>query len=153
MRDQFILNSGVAIDANRAPHTPDAPANSLALLRILASYREPKWARSVFELVITVVPFVLIWALMWVALRNDYWISLLLVVPAAGFLVRLFMIQHDCGHGSFFRHRLANDWAGRIIGVFTLTPYDFWKLSHAHHHARNLLAPTAMRPSTMRRRS
>jgi omega-6 fatty acid desaturase (delta-12 desaturase) len=49
--------------------------------------------------------------------------------------VRLFMIQHDCGHGSFFRHRLANDWVGRIIGVFTLTPYDFWRRAHAEHHA------------------
>jgi omega-6 fatty acid desaturase (delta-12 desaturase) len=45
------------------------------------------------------------------------------------------MIQHDCGHGAFFRHRLANDWVGRIIGVFTLTPYDFWRRTHAVHHA------------------
>jgi omega-6 fatty acid desaturase (delta-12 desaturase) len=102
---------------------------------MLASYREPNCARSVFELAVTVVPFILIWILMWAALRNGYWIFLLLVVPAAGLLVRLFMIQHDCGHGSFFRHRLANDWVGRIVGVFTLTPYDFWKRSHAHHHA------------------
>ena len=61
--------------------------------------------------------------------------SLLITVPAAGFLVRLFMIQHDCGHGAFFRHRLANDWVGRIIGVLTLTPYDFWRQAHAVHHA------------------
>jgi len=135
MRDQSILDSCVAIDTNRAPNTPDAPADSLALARMLASYREPNCARSVFELAVTVVPFILIWILMWAALRNGYWIFLLLVVPAAGLLVRLFMIQHDCGHGSFFRHRLANDWVGRIVGVFTLTPYDFWKRSHAHHHA------------------
>jgi hypothetical protein len=55
--------------------------------------------------------------------------------PAAGFLVRLFMIQHDCGHGSFFYHRHANDWVGRVIGVLTLTPYDFWQRTHALHHA------------------
>jgi omega-6 fatty acid desaturase (delta-12 desaturase) len=60
---------------------------------------------------------------------------LLLAVPAAGFLVRLFMIQHDCGHGSFFRHRVTNDWIGRVIGVLTLTPYDFWRRTHAAHHA------------------
>jgi omega-6 fatty acid desaturase (delta-12 desaturase) len=60
---------------------------------------------------------------------------MLLAVPAAGFLVRLFMIQHDCGHGSFFRNRLANDWVGRVIGVLTLTPYDFWRRTHAVHHA------------------
>jgi acyl-lipid omega-6 desaturase (Delta-12 desaturase) len=61
--------------------------------------------------------------------------SLLLAMPAAGFLVRLFMIQHDCGHGSFFHNRSANDWVGRVIGVLTLTPYDFWRRTHAMHHA------------------
>ena len=61
------------------------------------------------------------------ALGSGYWVGLLLAVPGAGFLVRLFMIQHDCGHGSFFRRRLTNDWVGRVIGVLTLTPYDFWR--------------------------
>jgi acyl-lipid omega-6 desaturase (Delta-12 desaturase) len=68
------------------------------------------------------------------ALDTSYWICLLLAVPAAGFLVRLFMIQHDCGHGSFFGH-LANDWTGRVIGVLTLMPNDFWRRTHALHHA------------------
>src|SRR5262245_38060174 len=72
---------------------------------------------------------------MWAVLDVGYWLSLLLAVPAAGFLVRLFMIQHDCGHGAFFRHRVANDWIGRVIGVLTLTPYDFWRRTHAIHHA------------------
>jgi hypothetical protein len=80
---------------------------------------------------------VIIWFLMWAALGTGYWICLLLAAPASGFLVRLFMIQHDCGHGSFFRRRLANDWVGRAIGVLTLTPYDFWRRSHAHHHANS----------------
>jgi acyl-lipid omega-6 desaturase (Delta-12 desaturase) len=72
----------------------------------------------------------------WAALHFGYWwLSLLLAIPAAGFLVRLFMIQHDCGHGSFFSHRMANDWVGRVIGVLTLTPYDFWRQTHAIHHA------------------
>ena len=105
------------------------------LIRDLAAYREPNSARSVFELMITVVPFVLLWVLMWAALDAGYWIGLVLAVPAAGFLVRLFMIQHDCGHGSFFRRRSMNDWVGRVIGVLTLTPYDFWRRSHALHHA------------------
>jgi acyl-lipid omega-6 desaturase (Delta-12 desaturase) len=106
-----------------------------ALWRLLHSYREPNSARSIFELAITAVPFVVIWAVMWISLHHGYWIGLLLVIPAAGFLVRLFMIQHDCGHGSFFHGRLANDWVGRAIGVVTLTPYDFWRRSHARHHA------------------
>jgi acyl-lipid omega-6 desaturase (Delta-12 desaturase) len=107
----------------------------MSFAHILARYRQPNCARGVLELVITAVPFVLIWILMWATLDTGYWICLLLAVPAAGFLVRLFMIQHDCGHGSFFRHRLANDWVGRVIGVLTLTPYDFWRCTHALHHA------------------
>jgi acyl-lipid omega-6 desaturase (Delta-12 desaturase) len=118
----------------RAPDVHTTP-DSRALAHTLARYREPSCARGVLELVITAVPFVLIWILMWAALDAGYWICLLLAVPAAGFLVRLFMIQHDCGHGSFFRRRLANDWVGRVIGVLTLTPYDFWRRTHALHHA------------------
>jgi len=106
-----------------------------AWARILARYREPSCARSIFELIITVVPLVLLWILMWAILDSGYWLCLLLALPAAGFVVRLFMIQHDCGHGAFFRRRLANDWLGRVIGVVTLTPYDLWRRAHAIHHA------------------
>ena len=92
--------------------------------------------RSVFELIATALPFFLLWALMlWVLQRYGYWACLPLAVPAAGFLVRLFMVQHDCGHGSFYRRRKANDWTGRIIGVLTLIPYDYWRRTHAVHHA------------------
>jgi len=114
-----------------------AARNPRAWAPLLAPYWEPSSARSTVELVITAVPLVILWILMWAALGTGYWIGLLLAVPAAGFLVRLFMIQHDCGHGSFFRGRLANDWVGRIIGVLTLTPYDFWRHSHALHHANS----------------
>jgi omega-6 fatty acid desaturase (delta-12 desaturase) len=88
-----------------------------------------------FELMMTAGSFVLLWLLMWGALGIGYWLTLLLSVPASGFLVRLFMIQHDCGHGSFFGRRGANDWVGRAIGTLTLTPYDVWRRSHAIHHA------------------
>jgi acyl-lipid omega-6 desaturase (Delta-12 desaturase) len=108
---------------------------SRAWVAILAAYRKPSHARSIAELAITAVSFAVIWFSMWASLAAGYWLCLLLAVPTAGFLVRLFMIQHDCGHGSFFRHRLANDWLGRAIGVLTLTPYDFWRRDHAIHHA------------------
>ncbi len=102
----------------------------------LLRYREPSRARSIVELIVSVGPLVALWALMWLSYRYGFWwLTLLLAVPAAGFLVRLFMIQHDCGHGAFFRHRLTNDWIGRAIGVLTLTPYDFWRRTHAFHHA------------------
>jgi acyl-lipid omega-6 desaturase (Delta-12 desaturase) len=104
--------------------------------QILACYREPSHTRSIFEIAVTLGPLAGLWALAWAACYfHFWWLSLLLTVPAAGFLVRLFMIQHDCGHGAFFRHRLANDWVGRVIGVLTLTPYDFWRRTHAIHHA------------------
>ena len=82
------------------------------------------------------MPLVLLWALMLHLLESyGYWACLVLAPPAAAFLVRLFMIQHDCGHGSFFRRRSVNDRIGRIIGVLTLTPYDYWRRTHAVHHA------------------
>ncbi|HEY0105936.1 MAG TPA: fatty acid desaturase [Rhizomicrobium sp.] len=114
---------------------PAAEPAAAEWIRILSRYREPNGVRSIFELVVTAVPFVGLWLLIWAAWDFGFWwASLLLAVPAAAFLVRLFMIQHDCGHGAFFRHRLANDWVGRVIGVLTLTPYDAWKRSHAIHH-------------------
>ncbi len=103
--------------------------------QILVRYREPNHARSVIELLITVSALVLLWTLMWKALSVGYWLCLLLAIPTAGFLVRLFMIQHDCGHGAFFPYRFANDWLGRVLGVLTFTPYDFWRRTHALHHA------------------
>lgn len=114
---------------------PAAPQGASNWSRILARYRSPNAARSFVEILITFGPFVLLWAATWFGIYLGYWISLLLAVPAAGFLVRLFMIQHDCGHGSFFRSRSLNDWIGRVIGVLTLTPYDFWRHTHAVHHA------------------
>ena len=100
---------------NETPISAGALADLRALTHSLARYREPTHGRSVVEILITLVPFMLLWLLMWWSLRFGYAIYLLLAVPAAGFLVRLFMIQHDCGHGSFFRHRLVNDWVGRVI--------------------------------------
>jgi acyl-lipid omega-6 desaturase (Delta-12 desaturase) len=112
-----------------------APLGEKQWLKVLARYRDPDPVRSVCELLITAVPFFALWAVMLLCLRHGYWLGLILAVPAAGFLVRLFMIQHDCGHGSFFRNPRANHSVGRVIGVLTLTPYDYWRRTHAIHHA------------------
>ena len=101
----------------------------------LAQYREPSTARSTFEIAVTAVPFVGLWALAAVAVVHGHWWGLVLTIPAAGFLVRLFALQHDCGHGTLFSRRGLNDWTGRVLGVFTLTPYDYWRRTHAVHHA------------------
>ncbi len=87
------------------------------------------------ELAVTAIPFVLLWALTWLTLDAGYWLGLLFAIPAGGFLLRLFLIQHDCGHGAFFSRRKSNDWVGRILGVVTLTPYAYWRHCHAIHHA------------------
>ena len=91
--------------------------------------------RSIFQLVTTTAPFIGLLAVMaWVS-RDHYWLTLLLALPTAGLLVRLFIIQHDCGHSSFFRSRAANDLVGRCLSLLTLTPYYSWKRDHAAHHA------------------
>jgi omega-6 fatty acid desaturase (delta-12 desaturase) len=122
--------------AELADHsTPATRPNPKALAQAIALYRGPDRLRSIFELVITLGAFVLLWAAMWASLHVSYWLTLLLAVPAAGFLVRVFLIQHDCGHGAFFRRHAINAWVGRVLGVVTLTPFDVWQRAHALHHA------------------
>ncbi|MBS9477680.1 fatty acid desaturase [Ancylobacter radicis] len=119
-----------------AGEAPLVKADARSWARRLVGYRQCDPRRSVWELLITAVPFALAWGVMLAALKLDQvWLYALLILPAAGLLVRLFMIQHDCGHGSFFGSRRGNDWTGRVIGVLTLTPYDHWRRSHAIHHA------------------
>ncbi len=105
--------------------------------RILEPYVGADTRKSVAQLITSVLPFIALW---WLALRSleiGYWLTLLVTIPTAGFMMRMFMIQHDCGHGSFFRSRAARDWVGRCIGVVLLTPYDYWKRTHAYHHAHS----------------
>lgn len=103
-------------------------------VRILARYREPSRLRSIVELVITLGPFVLLMALAWWALTVSYALAAIIAALNGAFLVRIFIIQHDCGHSAFFRSRLVNDWVGRGLGVLTLTPYDVWRRTHSIHH-------------------
>ncbi len=102
---------------------------------IVAPYRRPALAKSVWQLGNTFIPFVLLWLGMLWALTIGYWLTLLLAVPAALLLVRLFIFQHDCGHGAFFRSKRANAFVGSVIGVMTLVPYAYWRRTHALHHA------------------
>ncbi|MHA1528658.1 MAG: fatty acid desaturase, partial [Alphaproteobacteria bacterium] len=96
------------------PGPPGTPARDW--VRILAQYREPDVWRSVFELVVTFVPFALLWAAAWWALSVSYWLTLAFSILSAAFLVRLFLIQHDCGHSALFRKKVINDWVGRVLG-------------------------------------
>jgi omega-6 fatty acid desaturase (delta-12 desaturase) len=102
---------------------------------LLAPYRSPVTWRSLWQLTSTVVLFVTCWLLMHWSLGIGYWLTLLLAFPTAMMVVRLFMLQHDCGHGSFFSSRRANSIVGSILGVVTLVPYTYWRKTHAIHHA------------------
>lgn len=104
-------------------------------VKALAKYKTPNNAKAIKEILLTVVPFAIIWAIMYQTLSFSYLLTALLAFPAAGFLVRIFIIQHDCGHGSFLSNQSANRWLGRVLGILTITPYDYWQRSHAIHHA------------------
>lgn len=103
--------------------------------KLLAPYSQPSVGRSLFQLLNSAIPFLLLWFVMLASLEVSYWLTLLLAVPTAGFVIRLFIIQHDCGHGAFFRSRAANNVLGSLLGVITLTPYTYWRRTHAIHHA------------------
>lgn len=117
------------------PSSSNPDVDPSALLRQLAPYRQSDIGRSLLELGITITAFAVFWVLTCVSLAAGHMIGMLLSVPAGVFLLRLFLIQHDCGHGAFFKARSANDWLGRALGILTLTPYECWRRSHAVHHA------------------
>ena len=108
-----------------------------ALRAALAPYQRPATPRSLWELAATLLPLAAFSAGLYVCVARHWWWGLALAVPAGVFLVRLFMIQHDCGHHAFFRHPAANTWVGRLIGVLTMTPYDYWRRTHAIHHSNS----------------
>lgn len=101
----------------------------------ISRYQKADLKRSLWQLANSVVPFFLLWYLMYRSLEVSYWLTLALAIPTAGFMVRVFIIFHDCGHYSFFASRGANDWVGTLTGILTFTPYFQWRHQHAIHHA------------------
>lgn len=126
-----------SVFAAESPADNPKPRNAKAWVKVLAKYREPSTSRSIIELTITLVPFVTLWVLAWVSMSFSIWLSLTIAIANGFFLVRLFCIQHDCGHASFFHSRKAQNWIGRCMGVLTLTPYDVWRRTHSIHHAQH----------------
>jgi acyl-lipid omega-6 desaturase (Delta-12 desaturase) len=103
--------------------------------KIVARYQRPSTGRGLWQIINTIVPYSALWCLMYLSLAYPWWTTLLLSILAAAFLVRVFMIFHDCGHGSFFESRTANDFVGFIAGILTFTPYYHWRWEHSLHHA------------------
>lgn len=102
---------------------------------IVSKYAYPETWRSLWQVFNSVFPFFVIWYLMYRSLEIGYWLTLILAVFAGGFMTRMFIIFHDCCHGSFLRTMKANDRLGLVLGVLVLTPFYQWKHSHAIHHA------------------
>ena len=123
-----MKNDSVSSNRQRQPAVP-------AWKEMVAKYQEPAVWRSVWQVVNTLVPYALLWYLMYRSLAVSYWLTLPLAILAGGFLVRVFIISHDCGHGSFFKSQKANDIVGVITGVLSFTPYFHWRWEHAVHHS------------------
>lgn len=105
------------------------------LVSQLKPFIKPHTGRSIWELAITLVPFLAVILGMLFAIDAGYYVALALAPVAGLLLLRVFIIQHDCGHGAFLNKRAGNDWIGRALGVLTFTPYDCWRRSHTLHHA------------------
>ena len=97
--------------------------------KAVSDYQDPDWRKSVWQLVNTLIPYIGLWIVMVWSLGVSYWITLGLAIPAGGLVARLFIIFHDCGHGSFFKTSKANHWVGSVVGVLVFTPYfaPFWR--------------------------
>ena len=105
------------------------------LRKKLAPYEKAKLSSSIWQMVNTMIPFFLLWFLAYKSLTVSYLITLLLVIPTAGLLIRIFIIFHDCCHMSFFKNKKANEVVGTITGILTLFPYKQWRHAHNVHHA------------------
>jgi omega-6 fatty acid desaturase (delta-12 desaturase) len=120
--------------SNSLPRQPSDFWAGPEFRREVAKFEAPSVAYSAFQFASTVALFVAVLTAMYWLFPISMWLSWALVLPAGGLLVRIFIIQHDCGHGALFRSRRLNDIVGRICGLLTLTPYAHWRQQHAGHH-------------------
>jgi len=102
---------------------------------IVAEYQKPNLGRACWQIIDTIFVYALLWYLMYLSMKVSWWLTLPLAILAGGLVIRVFIIFHDCGHGSFFKSRLANDICGFVCGVLTFTPYYHWRWEHSLHHA------------------
>lgn len=106
----------------------------IAISKNLEKYQVPDLKRSIWQITNTFIPYIGLWILIVYSLSVSYWLTAFLIVVAAGFLVRLFIIFHDCGHGSYFKSQKANRIIGMFFGILAFTPYDNWHNQHMKHH-------------------
>lgn len=104
-------------------------------VQVVSKYHQPHTGKSIWQIVNTFVPYFMLWYVMYLSLSVGYWLTLLLAIPTALFVVRIFVLQHDCGHRSFFKSAKANDWVGMACSLLTFVPFHYWRRTHAIHHA------------------
>ncbi|USK74239.1 fatty acid desaturase [Peribacillus frigoritolerans] len=109
--------------------------NTKSLRKQIAPFEQSTTKQSIWQIINTLGPFIILWYLAYISLSVSYWLALIPAVFAAGFLTRIFIIFHDCTHHSFFKDRRANRIVGTIMGVLTLFPFDQWGHEHSVHHA------------------
>ncbi|MGG4266972.1 fatty acid desaturase [Peribacillus simplex] len=109
--------------------------NTKNLRKQIAPFERSTTKESIWQIVNTLGPFIILWYLAYISLSVSYWLTLIPAVLAAGFLTRIFIIFHDCTHHSFFKSRRANRIVGTVMGVLTLFPFDQWGHEHSVHHA------------------
>ena len=115
--------------------TTETPRTGRHWLKVAAEYATPSPSRSIWQLGSNLAMFVVAWWAMLNVIEVSFWLVPPIMLLGGAMLTRLFIIQHDCGHGAFFKSSRANDWVGRFLGAITIIPYDFWKRNHATHHA------------------
>ena len=121
---------------NEANSTQSKPvADNAAWKAIVLKYQKPSPWKASWQIINTLVPYALVWYLMYLCRPISWWLVLPLAILAGALLVRVFIIFHDCGHGSFFKSPAANDLVGFLAGILTFTPYYHWRWEHAIHHA------------------
>lgn len=114
---------------------PTPPEDSAEWKRIVTEFQKPSLGRALWQITNTLVPCALLYYLMYRSLTASWWLLVPMAMLLGAFLVRVFIIFHDCGHGSYFKSRAANDCVGFLTGLLTFTPYYQWRWDHAIHHA------------------
>lgn len=112
--------------------------NDRSWQKTIIKYNKPDFRKSLWQLINSVLPYFGLWILMILSLKVSYLLTLALTIIASGFLVRIFIIFHDCGHGSFFQSQKANLIIGKICGILAFTPYYMWHKQHSGHHANTV---------------
>jgi omega-6 fatty acid desaturase (delta-12 desaturase) len=102
---------------------------------IIAEFQQPSRWRACWQILNTIGTYILLWYLLYLSRSVSWWLTIPLAMLAGGFVIRTFIIFHDCGHGSFFKSNRANDIWGFITGVITFTPYFHWRWEHSIHHS------------------